>query len=181
MTPQGCTGDTFWCALVTPLILTPGIVWTPCVPITSKCLWTPKKVSSWHYSNPHLCSHSTMVFMWHQGVTIAPQSASFWCYPNTTVFTVYGIQGKTLKIATCLSMFLQGWLQRVVLNQGIWLNSCHQWCPPSAVLGLLLFLLYVKYIPDLVQSNLKLFGDDIKIYRAIYSISNSLLLQQGLS
>ena len=52
--------------------------------------------------------------------------------------------------------------------------------PQGSVLGPLLFLLYVNDISDLVQSNLKMFADDIKIYRAIYSTSDSLLLQQDL-
>ena len=90
--------------------------------------------------------------------------------------SAYGIQGK---IATWLSEFLGGRLQRVVLNQATsgWTYSG---VPQGSVLGSLLFLLYVNGIPDLVQSNLKMFADDIKIYRAIYSTSDSLLLQQDL-
>ena len=52
--------------------------------------------------------------------------------------------------------------------------------PQGSILGPLLFLLYVNDIPDLFKSNLKMFADDVKIYRAIYSISDSLLLQQDL-
>ena len=52
--------------------------------------------------------------------------------------------------------------------------------PQGSVLGPLLFLFYVNDILDLVQSNLKMFANDIKTYRAIYSISDSLLLQQHL-
>ena len=37
MTPLGRTGDTFTCALVAPLALTLGVVWTPSVPITPMC------------------------------------------------------------------------------------------------------------------------------------------------
>ena len=92
--------------------------------------------------------------------------------------SAYGIQGR---IAIWLSEFLQGRLQRVVLNQATsdW-TSVTSGVPQGSVLGPLLFLLYVNDIPDLVQSNLKMFADDIKIYRAIYSISDSLLLQQDL-
>ena len=92
--------------------------------------------------------------------------------------SVYGIQGK---IATWLSEFLGGRLQRVVLNQATsgWTPVISD-VPQGSVLGPLLFLLYVIDIPDLVQSNLKMFADDIKIYRAIYSTSDSLLLQQDL-
>ena len=84
-------------------------------------------------------------------------------------------------IAIWLSEFLQGRLQRVVLNQASsdW-TAVTSGVPQGSVLGLLLFLLYVNDIPDLVQSNLKMFADDIKIYRAIYNISDGTLLQQDL-
>ena len=64
-------------------------------------------------------------------------------------------------------------------------QATSDWTPVTSdvpQVGPLLFLLYVNDIPDLVQSNLKMFADDIKIYsyRAIYSISDSLLLQQDL-
>ena len=49
--------------------------------------------------------------------------------------------------------------------------------PQGSVLGPLLFLLYVNDIPNLVQSNLKMFADE---YRAIHNSSDSLLLQQDL-
>ena len=92
--------------------------------------------------------------------------------------SAYGIQGK---IATWLSEFLGGKLQRVVLNQATsgW-TPVISGVPQGSVLGPLLFLLYVNDIPDLVQSNLKMFADDIKIYRSIYSTFDSLLLQQDL-
>ena len=66
-----------------------------------------------------------------------------------------------------------------MLNQ-----ATSDWTPVTSdvpQVGPLLFLLYVNDIPDLVQSNLKMFADDIKIYRAIYSITDSLLLQQLIS
>ena len=92
--------------------------------------------------------------------------------------SAYGIQGK---IATWLSEFLGDRLQRVVLNQATsgW-TPIISGVPQGSVLGPLLFLLYVNDIPDFFQSNLKMFADDIKIYRAIYSTSDSLLLKQDL-
>ena len=36
--------------------------------------------------------------------------------------------------------------------------------PQGSVLGPLLFILYVNDIPDLVNSKVKMFADDIKIY-----------------
>ena len=97
--------------------------------------------------------------------------------------SAYGIQGK---VATRLSEFLGSRLKGVVLNQ-----ATSEWTPVtsdvplflmqgSVLRPLLFLLLYVNDIPDSVQSNLKMFAEDTKIYRAIYSISDSLLLQQDL-
>ena len=39
-----------------------------------------------------------------------------------------------------------------------------QWVPQGLVLGPSLFILYVNDIPDLMDSKIKMFADDIKIY-----------------
>ena len=79
--------------------------------------------------------------------------------------SAYGIQGR---VATWLSEFLGGRLQRVVLNQAAsgW-ASITSGISQGSVLRPLLFLLYVNDIPDLVLNNFKMFTDDFKIYRAI--------------
>ena len=41
--------------------------------------------------------------------------------------------------------------------------------PQGSVLGLLLFILYVNDIPDIVDSKIQMFADDIKIYATITS------------
>ena len=48
------------------------------------------------------------------------------------------------------------------------------------VLGPLLFILYVNDIPDIVDSKIKMFADDIKIYSTITSFREALVLQNNL-
>jgi len=52
--------------------------------------------------------------------------------------------------------------------------------PQGSVLGPLLFLLYVNDIPDLVDSKIKMFADDIKIYTTITNFMEALTLQSDL-
>ena len=46
--------------------------------------------------------------------------------------------------------------------------------PQGSVLGPLLFILYVNDIPDLVNSKVKMFADDIKIYTQTTSFTDAL-------
>ena len=48
------------------------------------------------------------------------------------------------------------------------------------MLGLVLFLLYVNELPRLIHSRVKMFTDDMKLYRAICSNRDTKLLQQDL-
>ena len=50
----------------------------------------------------------------------------------------------------------------------------------GSVLGPLLFILYVNDIPDLVDSKIKMFADDIKIYTQVTSFSDPLSFQNDL-
>ena len=52
--------------------------------------------------------------------------------------------------------------------------------PQGSVLGPLLLILYVNDIPDLVNSKVKIFADDIKIYTQITSFSDALSFQNDL-
>ena len=77
----------------------------------------------------------------------------------------YGIKGDLLK---WISNFLIGRQQKVILN-----GSSSQWIdvtsgvPQGSVLTPLLFLLYVNYITDGVQSTLEMFAHDSKLYGII--------------
>ena len=76
-----------------------------------------------------------------------------------------------------ISSFLWGRHQRVVVNGAMsgWF-PVDSGVPQGSVLGSLLFILYANDIPDLVDSNIKMFADDIKIYSQITSSSNALSL-----
>ena len=50
----------------------------------------------------------------------------------------------------------------------------------DSVLGPLLFVLYVNDIPDLIESNIRMFADDTKIYSVIKSFNDSLKLQRDI-
>ena len=82
----------------------------------------------------------------------------------------YGIQGNLL---SWIEGFLLGRKQKVVLN-----GSCSSWTdvvsgvPQGSVLGPLLFSIYVNDIPNLVDSPILLFADDIKIYRLRVTFSS---------
>jgi len=59
-------------------------------------------------------------------------------------------------------------------------SSVDSGVPQGSVLGPLLFILYVNDIPDIVDSKIKMFADDIKIYATITSFRETLILQNGL-
>ena len=90
----------------------------------------------------------------------------------------YGIANDCLN---WISSFLCSRHQRVVVN-----GKASKWYPVDSgvpqvsVLGPLLFILYVNDIPDLVESKIKMFADDIKIYKQITSFGDALSLQNDL-
>ena len=51
----------------------------------------------------------------------------------------------------------------------------------GSVLGPTLFILYVNELPELVQSNLKMFADDVKLYRKIESHTDFEILQDDIN
>ena len=53
--------------------------------------------------------------------------------------------------------------------------------PQRTVLGLLLFVLYINDLPDLTQSDIFLFADDIKIFRSIINTNDQDILQQDIT
>ena len=52
--------------------------------------------------------------------------------------------------------------------------------PQGSLLGLTLFLLFKNDLPDHVKSEIRLFADDCLIYRHIYSLTDSIAMQQDL-
>ena len=87
-----------------------------------------------------------------------------------------GISGDILN---WLRAFLTGRHQRVVVN-----GQFSSWLPVTSgvpqglVLGPLLFLLYINDISSVVaHSKVKLFADDVTIYKEISSSSDAALLQ----
>ena len=91
----------------------------------------------------------------------------------------YGVRGN---LSLWLSNFLTNRFQRVVVNgsQSDWVNV-QSGVPQGSVLGPLLFILYVSNVPDLIESNLKMFADDTKIYSVIKSFHDSLKLQHDIN
>ena len=91
----------------------------------------------------------------------------------------YGVSGKVLK---WVKAFLTGRQQQVVVG-----GQASAWAPVSSevpqgsVLGPALFILYINDLPEAVQSSVKLFADDTKIYCNVSSISGPVQLQKDLN
>ena len=77
--------------------------------------------------------------------------------------------------------FLSGRRQRVVFN-----GKCSTWkkvtsgVPQGFVLGPVLFIIYVNYMPDSLESFCKIFADDTKVYTAVGKNSDQERLQRDL-
>ena len=91
----------------------------------------------------------------------------------------FGISGNLLIL---LDSFLNNRLQRVVLNgkNSEW-KEVKAGVPQGSILGPLLFLIYVNDIPDNLQSNVKLFADDVSLFSIVNDpIKSSLQLNNDL-
>ena len=53
--------------------------------------------------------------------------------------------------------------------------------PQGSVLGPLLFIYYVNDMPDKIKSTLKLYADDVLLYREIHSPEDSKTLQEDIN
>ena len=93
--------------------------------------------------------------------------------------SLYGIRGVTLK---WIRSFLSGRTQKVILN-GQESNTTRvlSGVPQGSVLGPLLFIVYINDMPNDIASNIKLYADDALLYRTIYSITDTHILQNDLN
>ena len=93
--------------------------------------------------------------------------------------SLYGIRGSLL---LWIKNFLTGRTQQVVVNGHI---SGHtevtSGVPQGSVIVPLLFLLHINNLPDDITSTVKLYADDVLLYRSIDSIQDSIALQQDLN
>ena len=86
--------------------------------------------------------------VWHEGLLYKLKSM--------------GISGELYNL---LENYLSGRSQRIVLN-----GQYSSWkpilagVPHASILGLLLFLIYINYLPNELKSNLKLFADDTSLF-----------------
>ena len=90
----------------------------------------------------------------------------------------YGIGGNVL---AWISELLSNRTQRVSVN-----NSLSSWskvtsgAPQGSVLGPVLFIIYVNELPDLVDSTMKMYADDTKLYRSVMSREDAQKMQDDL-
>ena len=90
----------------------------------------------------------------------------------------FGIQVETLG---WIKAFLVGRRQRVVVKgqRSEW-SSVLSGIPQGSVLGPLLFLIYINDLPDFIESRIKLFADDTKLYARCDTYEDSQKLQDDL-
>ena len=53
--------------------------------------------------------------------------------------------------------------------------------PQGSVLGPILFLIFINYLPDNIRSSVRLLAEDCVLYRNIYSIQDCLTLQEDFT
>ena len=86
--------------------------------------------------------------------------------------------GLTGKLLRWIESFLTGRRMRVTLG-----GSFSEWIrvlsgvPQGSVLGPLLFLLFVNELPKWIQTNMKMFADDTKLWNMVSSVSDSQLIR----
>ncbi len=90
----------------------------------------------------------------------------------------YGISGS---IATWIDIFLIGRTQQVVVNGATSSSTIvTSGVLQGTVIGPLLFLLYIKDLPDNLSTSVPLFADDFILYTPIRTQNESSLLQNDL-
>ena len=80
-----------------------------------------------------------------------------------------------------IQAFLSGRTQTVVLeNEKSDTVPVTSAVPQGSLLGPILFLIYINYLPDRTRSKVWLFADDTAIYLAVSSLQNTHILQEDL-
>src|SRR6218665_2241187 len=98
--------------------------------------------------------------------------------PSLSKLKGYGISGMLLE---WIRNFLMNRKMRVVIN-----GEETNWAPvlsgvpQGSVLGPLLFLIYVNELPDIIESSVRMFADDTKLWRKIQNEEDEQILQQDL-
>ena len=94
---------------------------------------------------------------------------------HTYKLSHYGIRGTTL---SCIQNFLADRTQQEIIN-GHSSSRSHvtSRVPQRSVLGPLIFICYINDLPEEAKSTLKLYTDDVLLYRTIHSISDCELLK----
>ena len=90
----------------------------------------------------------------------------------------YGIGGNLLK---WLSQFLDNRIQQVVIKDTKSdVADVISGIPQGSVLGPLLFIMFINDLPNSINSQVQIFADDTKLFRAIESIADNISLQKDL-
>lgn len=90
----------------------------------------------------------------------------------------YGIEGKLLE---WIEDFLKNRKQRVVVNgSASSLSDVTSGIPQGSVLGPVLFLIYINDLPEVVQSIIKLFADDTKMYSVVNKPEQAVIMQNDI-
>ena len=100
----------------------------------------------------------------------------------------HGFRPKRSCILQLLEVFNEWSINLTGRSQRVVVRGCHSaWAPvlsgvpQGSVLGPVLFILYINDLSDSVQSSIKIFADDTKIYRTVSGDSGHGLLQQDLN
>jgi len=101
--------------------------------------------------------------------------------PHRRLLTILGSFGISGNLVKWIEDYLSGRLQRVVINgcSSSW-SLITSGVPQGSVLGPLLFLIFINGLTEVIDSHIRLFADDTKIFRLIRSGNDCDLLQNDI-